>query len=364
MTRRRKATTLRCSWRFEFDRPPTSGDAYTRCVRQSYRLLGQNGRLGNQLFQIAGMIGRAHRAGDRSGAVFPRWSYAPYFSVPDSYFTDDFGTEPTIDGRQAYLQDLSEFAECDDFIREIFQPSALAIEEAERFGSIDRDHHVTAVHVRRGDYLSLSPVFPLCPVHYFVRAMDELRARNPGTRFFVFSDDFDWCHDQFSGQLDVWVVERHPDARPHQQEMSDFTSMRFADAHIISNSTFSWWPAYLSGSRDVICPSNWVNPEVGAEVEIDDIIPAHWQRNSIAPIGPHREPGLTITEGEGGYLVSDVRRGLVHQLNGAASLILELCTGSNTLEEIGRILGDLLPEEAWTSGLEALQSLALVRMPT
>ncbi|NCZ71051.1 MAG: hypothetical protein EBY80_12975, partial [Actinobacteria bacterium] len=71
---------------------------YTFTVRHSYRNLGRNGRLGNQLFQIAGTIGRAHRAGNHENAVFPPWEYARYFSIPNHHFIATSPDERTIDG--------------------------------------------------------------------------------------------------------------------------------------------------------------------------------------------------------------------------------------------------------------------------
>jgi hypothetical protein len=334
-------------------------NTYTSMVRHSYRHLGRNGRLGNQLFQIAGTIGRAHRTGDIRNAVFPTWSYAPYFSVPESYFEVPTADERTIDGGRAYLQNLAELADCADVIRRFFAPSPRALDELSRIHPDRGDHHhVTAVHVRRGDYLNIPSVVTTCPVHYFATAMDDMRQRHPGTHFVVYSDDPQWCIDHLAGNADTTIVVPDPSFVPLQQEMADFNAMRASDAHIISNSTFSWWPAWLAESTDVICPDRWMNE--GAQVQADDIIPSSWHRRSIDPIGPMRTPLLLVSEGETGYIVTDNRSQRVHHLNPLSTLLFELCTGSNTMHDIAVVMNELVPIDSWRTGLDELVTLGLV----
>jgi len=328
-------------------------------MRHSYRHLRRNGRLGNQLFQLAGTIGRAHRTGDIANAVFPRWPYEPYFSIPDTYFAMIDAGERTIDGGRAYLQNVSEFADCDEDIRRFFAPSPRAVQEcSELLPGINDHHHVTAVHVRRGDYLSLPTVVTTCPSHYFLSAMHEIRARHPATHFNVYSDDPRWCEDNLGGPQDVTVILHDPTRHPILREMADFTAMCSSHAFIISNSTFSWWPAYLSESSDVICPDRWMNE--GALVDIDALVLPGWQRRSIDPNGPMRTPLLVVSEGDAGYIVTDNRTQRVHHLNPVATLLFELCTGSNTIDDIASAMSPLIPDASWRTGLDDLIRLGLV----
>ena len=260
-------------------------------MRISYKALGANGRLGNQLFQIASSLGRAHRAGDISNAIFPHWAYQPYFNVPDHYFAAPIEITDTIDGGRAYMQDLREFADCVDTINEIFQPTDFALSEARSLHPLfDQHPHTTAVHVRRGDYLGLQATVTVCPIHYFTQAMNEMRTRFPHTHFLVFSDDNEWCLENFDGYSDVTVVSSPGNTTTVQSDMADFNLMRSCDAFIITNSTYSWWAAYLSQSADVVCPSRWLAGSASVEVPIETLLPTHWQRHSIDPIGPRRTP--------------------------------------------------------------------------
>ena len=330
-------------------------------MRISYKALGANGRLGNQLFQLAGTLGRAQRAGDINNAVFPDWAYQPYFNVPDQFFVAANEITDTIDGGRAYLQDLTEFAGIKSTIHKFFAPSEFALTESHSLHHYFNQHaHTTAVHVRRGDYLGLEEVVNICPLHYFTIAMDHMRATHPGTHFLVFSDDINWCNENFGAFDDVTVIAPPANATAIQSEMADFNLMRSCDSFIISNSTFSWWAAYLSKSTDVICPARWLKGIASAEVPIETLLPSHWQRHSIDPIGPMRTPSLIVSEGDDGFIITDTRSRKIHNLNASASLLFELCTGSNTTDDINEIMTMVFPDGSWKSGLESLLSKGLV----
>jgi len=330
-------------------------------VRISYKALGANGRLGNQLFQIAGTLGRAQRAGDIDNAIFPLWAYLPYFNVPSQYFVAPKDITDTIDVGRAYLQDLKEFAGIESNIHEFFAPTEFAVTEAQSLHPHFKQHaHTTAVHVRRGDYLGLEETVNICPLHYFTIAMNHMRTTHSGTHFLVFSDDINWCHEQFGEYEDVTVVVPPANATSVQAEMADFNLMRACDSFIISNSTYSWWAAYLSQSTDVICPARWLKGIASAEVPIETFLPSHWQRHSIDPIGPMRTPSLIVSEGDDGFIITDTRSRKIHNLNATASLIFELCTGSNTAKDINEIMTMVFPDGSWKAGLESLLSKGLV----
>ena len=327
----------------------------------SFRHLGNHGRFGNQLFQIAGTIGRAHRAGNRDNAVFPSWQYAPYFSIPPHHFQTNETDERTIDAGRAYLQDLSEFAACADYVQHVFTPSPFANAELTRLrANYITDGHHTAVHVRRGDYLNLSHTHAICPTHYFTQAIDEMRVRHPDTHFLIFSDDPHWCREHLGGDKDVTIIESDPSASTLDNEMADFLLMRSCQSFIISNSTFSWWAAYLSQSRDVICPERWFALGANVSARVEAFLPEFWQRRSIESIGPRRAQALLVSEGETGYIITDNSNHQIHHLNPSATLIFELCTGSNTNDDIANVMQTLFPDESWKNGLDSLISLGLV----
>ncbi len=116
---------------------------------------------------------------------------------------------------------------------------------------IDKGNSV-CVHIRRGDYL-LYDYYMVCDADYYIRAIDKMREMHKGAKFFIFSDDIEWVKANIPSSEDiVYVEEKNPD-------YVDFELMRRCSHFIISNSTFSWWAAYLgqADNKTVMTPDKW-----------------------------------------------------------------------------------------------------------
>ena len=127
------------------------------------------------------------------------------------------------------------------------------------------------VHVRRGDYLL--PDRLAChgnvSMDFYKRAMDYVRANVPGVRFFVFSDDYEWCGANMTS-WDTHAIGAFPD-KAHV----DLWLMSLCNHAIFPNSTFGWWGAWLGDTqpnRIVIGPSRWF--VIGQNSS--DVIPDRW----------------------------------------------------------------------------------------
>ncbi|RYD37619.1 MAG: hypothetical protein EOP87_03175 [Verrucomicrobiaceae bacterium] len=110
-----------------------------------------------------------------------------------------------------------------------------------------------AVHVRRTDYAG-NPNLDLCGMNYYRTAMQRLRDSVPDARFLIFSDDPVWCRGNFR-ESDCEVVDSGGPSTP----LTDLHLMSSASHHIIANSSYSWWAAWLgkkTGQR-VLMPSVW-----------------------------------------------------------------------------------------------------------
>lgn len=131
-----------------------------------------------------------------------------------------------------------------------------------------------SLHVRRGDYTHAKnrSVYALCDVDYYRDAIRAIRQRVPDARIYAFSDDPDWVDAQLRAECGPMEIVSHNVGRSG----NDMRLMSQADHHIIANSSFSWWGAWLNPSphKIVIAPSRWfVN-----DTDDRDLIPSSWIR--------------------------------------------------------------------------------------
>jgi hypothetical protein len=135
-----------------------------------------------------------------------------------------------------------------------------------------------SVHVRRGDYVwkaSAARTHGVCPPRYYERAAALLLDRVPGAHFFVFSDDVDWAREHLQlGAETIFVDGGGP-----ERDYEDLQLMRSCRHHIVANSSFSWWGAWLCRRPDplIVAPDPWFN-EPGRR--LDHPAPAKWLRLS------------------------------------------------------------------------------------
>jgi hypothetical protein len=138
------------------------------------------------------------------------------------------------------------------------------------------DVNAVSVHVRRGDYVTdarTRAAHGVCSNEYYLQACDMIIRRQPDPHFFVFSDDLDWCrsHLQLPGAA-TYVGHNGPD-----RDYADLYLMSQCRNHIIANSSFSWWGAWLNPRSDkvVIAPCQWFS---GLDVDTRDVLPDGWIR--------------------------------------------------------------------------------------
>jgi Glycosyl transferase family 11 len=134
------------------------------------------------------------------------------------------------------------------------------------------DSGSVAVHVRRQDYLH-HPIFNVCDSDYYQESIRQMRALLPGARFLIFSDDPQWCRSEFRDS-DQEVIDS---GRKASNPLHDLHLMSLASHHIIANSTYSWWAAWLGdkpGQR-VMMPDRWYAHGIKAPVEEKRL--DHWQ---------------------------------------------------------------------------------------
>jgi hypothetical protein len=174
-----------------------------------------------------------------------------------------------------YWQSERYFMEYADQIRADFTFQLKRSAEDEMVLECMRTQPSVSLHVRRGDYTNKKNqnVFALCDLNYYRNAIRLMRGRVPGLRLFAFSDDPDWVEAQFAKEFGPIELVRH---NVGARSANDMWLMSQADHHIIANSSFSWWGAWLnqSSSKIVVSPRSWfING-----TDDRDLIPARWIR--------------------------------------------------------------------------------------
>ncbi len=236
------------------------------------------GRLGNQLFSIAATIGIAHR--NNQPFVLPAWPYSPYFAhqLPTGQLSNaHVYTQPTFAYQPVDLptgdwdlrgsfQSERFFSDAIDQVRHYFTPAPDLLADLQtRYGPLLTQQPVS-LHIRRGDYVRQRAAFPPQPLAYYQTAIDKFP---PNTCFLVFSDDLPWCRRQFMGDRFTFIEDG--------SDISDLFLMSLCRHHILSNSSFSWWGAWLNPSPDkvVYCPAYWFGPATSPR-------PQHYARDLYA----------------------------------------------------------------------------------
>lgn len=130
------------------------------------------------------------------------------------------------------------------------------------------------IHVRQGDYLEdVNAFIGVLGPKYYKNAINEVRAAGINAPIWVFSDDTESAKRLLN--LDFyenvnWIV-----APKGTDPAEEIAIMQFGGAHIIANSTFSWWGAFFSRStKIVVAPRSWFRDQT----EPLDLIPPEWKR--------------------------------------------------------------------------------------
>lgn len=168
-----------------------------------------------------------------------------------------------------YWQSEKYFSDIENQVREVFSiKTELSEYQKEVFGEIKKTESVS-VHLRRGDYLQLSDIYGnICTEKYYQNAMEIFKEKG-NIKFFIFSNDYEYVRQIYSGDKYVVVQASNDEATCN----NDLFLMSQCKHNIIANSTFSWWGSWLNENSDkiVIAPRRWVNT-----MELKDIYCPKW----------------------------------------------------------------------------------------
>lgn len=179
---------------------------------------------------------------------------------------------------EGYWQSERYFSDINGQIRDDFNFITLPSDENQIWLNKINNSLSVSLHVRRGDYVSnsaASQVHGTCGLDYYTNAFALLcNQLYEDPEFFVFSDDPAWVRENLSfGPYCHHFIEHNGALNCHE----DLRLMASCNHHIIANSTFSWWGAWLNPRRDkiVIAPRQWFRDESMSDA---DLIPKGWLR--------------------------------------------------------------------------------------
>jgi glycosyl transferase family 11/glycosyl transferase family 7 (putative galactosyltransferase) len=246
----------------------------------TFSALGTIGRLGNAMFQIASVIGIADKL--NTLACFPQWKYESSFKRPlpkghvsnaqpieekhfhfdESLFQLDPAKNYDISG---YLQ-TEKYFEKERILKQFEFSDSIKLLVTARFQRALKRPTV-AISIRRGDFVN-NPNYYQIPVTWYLNAY--YKYFNADYNVLIFSDDLNYCKLHLSVLPNVYFAEQLTD-------IEQLCLMSLCDNHIISNSTFSWWGAYLSQSKKIIRPEKNFAGRLAKENNEKDYWPVTWE---------------------------------------------------------------------------------------
>ncbi|MBD3282360.1 MAG: alpha-1,2-fucosyltransferase [Candidatus Portnoybacteria bacterium] len=131
-----------------------------------------------------------------------------------------------------------------------------------------------SLHIRRGDYAThkkTKRIHGLCGLDYYYRAVKKMKNLYPDVEFFIFSDDIQWAEKNLKIGSKAHFISGNYKLKDYQE----LILLSKCNHHIIANSTFSWWGAWLSDNKDkkVFVPRRWFAIN---KYNTKDLIPSDW----------------------------------------------------------------------------------------
>ena len=274
----------------------------------SYNQLGSNGRLGNQMFQYAGLRGiAANRGFDwlippqdaestcnyglfdcfRMQSVEDKnigFGQGPTLTTGNFHFDEElFNSCPDNTNLNDYLQTEKYFSGIEKDIRRDFAFKDDIYTDCKEI--IDEVGDCIFIHVRRGDYIATPDHHPCLTEEYYLEGLSHFDNDIP---VLVFSDDLDWCNQQKFLEGDRFLISENHVTYSNKIKLGDGTFqhslvpywdmclMTMCKGAIIANSSMSWWGAWLQNDAGkVVAPKRWLG-KAFSNYNMSDVTPDRW----------------------------------------------------------------------------------------
>ena len=204
--------------------------------------------------------------------------FKKYDEISLKYFDDYFHLKQPI-FLNGYFASEKYFKQVESIIYQEYQFPSLMNDNANyAFELSIKNNTSISVHVRRGDYLKPKVLnfHGICDIIYYRNAIDMMKKIFPDSVLYFFSDDINWVNEHL---LSLYPHSFLVNANSGKQSWKDMYLMSCCNHHIIANSSFSWWAAWLNKKTDkkVIAPKQWFADTILNDQTVD-FVPKQWIR--------------------------------------------------------------------------------------
>ena len=201
-----------------------------------------------------------------------RFNKYGFYTAYDCYYKPYFN----LNCQNLYINGLftsrKYFDEIHDLLVKEFCPSHEQDKRNMAFAESISQSVSVCMHVRKGkSYLSNS-YLNICTGSYYEEAMNIIEERVKCPKFYIFSNDFEWCKANINFEEHSCVLV---DANDSQHAVDELMLMSKCKHFILSNSTMGWWAQYLSDSKEkiVVSPDVWTQGKIEL---LSDLIEEKW----------------------------------------------------------------------------------------
>lgn len=147
-----------------------------------------------------------------------------------------------------FFQSEKYFKEFSHEVRKLFEiPEEIEQKLNLLYGFIN-NRETCFIHIRRGNYHSFQDYHPILDLEYYKEAV---KLFDDSTLFLIFSNDMDWCEQNFDFVKNKVFVN-------NLEDYEEIYLMSMCQNSIIANSTFSWWGSWLNpNNKKTVSPKTW-----------------------------------------------------------------------------------------------------------
>ena len=274
----------------------------------SYNRLGSNGRLGNQMFQYAGLRGiaanrnfewlipRPDNYGDSNYGLFDCFEMSSVeeenfgqlngqnIATGQFHFSQEFFNNcPDNINLHDYFQTEKYFKNIEDVIRNDFSFKKEIVKSCLEI--LDELVDPIFIHIRRGDYVNQPDNHPVCSTSYYESSLNNFKDTSS---VLIFSDDPEWCKSQELFSDDRFLISEFNLTYNQTSDTNDgrvkslipyydLCLMSMCQGGIIANSSMSWWGAWLieNPTQPIVAPNPWFGKNY-SHYDMSDLIPKRW----------------------------------------------------------------------------------------